>query len=39
VLVDPSRGWKDPRVHAWKGDIIKMVQANLTNSCQIPGKP
>jgi hypothetical protein len=38
-LVDPSRGWKDPGVHAWKGDIVKMVQANLTNSCRIVGKP
>jgi hypothetical protein len=39
VLVDPSRGWKDPGVHAWSGDIVKMVQANLTDSCRIPGKP
>jgi hypothetical protein len=21
VLVDPSRRWKDPRVHAWSGDV------------------
>jgi hypothetical protein len=39
VLVDPSRGWKDPRVHTWSGGIIKTTQANLTNSRQIPGKP
>jgi hypothetical protein len=39
VLVDPSRRWKDPRVHAWSGDIVKTVQANLTNSCRILGKP
>jgi hypothetical protein len=39
ALVDPSRGWKDPGVHAWSGDIVKMVQANLTKSCRIPGKP
>jgi hypothetical protein len=39
VLVDPSRGWKDPRVHAWSGDIVKTVQANLTDSCRILGKP
>jgi hypothetical protein len=39
VLVDPSRGWKDPGVHAWSGDIVKTVQANLTDSCQIPSKP
>jgi hypothetical protein len=39
VLVDLSRGWKDPGVHASKGDIVKMVQANLTDSCQILGKP
>jgi hypothetical protein len=23
VLVDPSRGWKDPGVHAKKGDICQ----------------
>jgi hypothetical protein len=39
VLVDPSREWKDPGVHAWKGGIIKMVQANLIDSCRILGKP
>jgi hypothetical protein len=39
VLVDPSRGWKDPGVHAWSGDIVKTVQANLTNSCRSPSKP
>jgi hypothetical protein len=39
VLVDPSRRWKDLGVHAWKGGIVKMVQANLTDLCQIPGKP
>jgi hypothetical protein len=39
VSVDPSRGWKDPAVHAWSGDIVKTVQANLTNSCRILGKP
>jgi hypothetical protein len=39
VLMDPSRGWKDPRVHAWSGDIVKTVQAKLTDSCRIPGKP
>jgi hypothetical protein len=39
VLVDPSWGWNDPGVHAWSGDIVKTVQANLTNSCRIPDKP
>jgi hypothetical protein len=39
VLVDPSREWKDPGVHAWSGDIVKTVQANLTELCWIPGKP
>jgi hypothetical protein len=38
VLVDPSRGWKDPGVHAWSGDIVKTVQANLTESCRILDK-
>jgi hypothetical protein len=38
VLVDPSRGWKDPGVHAWSGDVVKTVQANLTDSCRILGK-
>jgi hypothetical protein len=39
VLVDPSRGWKDPGVHAWSRDIVKMVQVNLIDSCRISGKP
>jgi hypothetical protein len=39
VLVDPSRGWKDPGVHAWSGDVVETVQANLTDSCRILGKP
>jgi hypothetical protein len=39
VLVDPSPGWKDPGVHAWSGDIVKTVQANLTDSCRILGTP
>jgi hypothetical protein len=39
VLVDPSRGWKDPGVHTWSGGIIKTTQANLTDSCRILGKP
>jgi hypothetical protein len=30
---------KGAGVHAWSGDVIKTVQANLTNSCRIPGKP
>jgi hypothetical protein len=38
-MVDPSRGWKDPGVHAWSEDIVKTVQANLTDSCWILGKP
>jgi hypothetical protein len=39
VLVDPFWRWKATGVHAWSGDVIKTVQANLTDSCQIPGKP
>jgi hypothetical protein len=39
VLVDPSRGWKDPGVHTRSGGIIKTTQANLTDSCRIPNKP
>jgi hypothetical protein len=39
VLVDPSRRWKDPGMHAWSGDVVKTVQANLTDLCRIPGKP
>jgi hypothetical protein len=39
VLVDPSRGWKDPGVHVWSGDIASTVQANLTDSCRITDKP
>jgi hypothetical protein len=28
VLVDPSQIWKDPRVHAWSGDVPQDVEAN-----------
>jgi hypothetical protein len=39
VLMDPSREWKDPGVHAWRGAIVKTVEANLTDLCRILGKP
>jgi hypothetical protein len=30
MVLDPSRGWKDPGVHAWSGDVVETVQVNLT---------
>jgi hypothetical protein len=39
VFGGPISKMQGPGVHTWSGGIIKTVQANLTDSCRISGKP